>query len=110
MDKALGVLKKTEAQGCQRVTFYGKENSKVDLCGITRMPDEGRIWMLFTYEEQGLSKDHKNYIFLEDRGPETVDGREKWFDNIDWTISPTVEIWSEPPENLPIPERKKLLG
>lgn len=109
VDKALAMLKNTVTQGCERVTFYGKKNSGVELCGITRMPDEGRIWMLFTYEEQGLSKDHKNYIFLNGTGPETVDGWKKWFDNIDWTISPTVEIWSEPVENLPIPEIKKLL-
>ena len=63
ISKVCDCLGQQETTGCARITFLGKSSSDVDSCGITRWGDEGRIWMLFVYQEQGMP-DGSNFEFF----------------------------------------------
>ena len=92
--------------GWVRVSFFGRADSDVDTCGITRWGDKGRIWILFAYQEGGFSEDNERFI---ERGPETEERWSEWIDRIDWKRLPIVERRPRRIEDLPAP-RQTILG
>lgn len=100
-------LEQEKTTGCGRVTFVGRKDSGVDSCGIRRWDGEGRIWMLFVYQEEGMSEEHSDLSFFDVNGPESEPAWERWLNNIDWTIAPILESGLEPVEIVP-PHRRAM--
>ena len=99
--RVCALLEQEKTTGCARVTFLGKSDSSVDSCGVTRWDGEGRIWMLFAYQEQGISGEDSDLSFFETNGPEGERAWERWLDNIDWSVAPILETWSESVKHFP---------
>ena len=85
--------------GSLRITFYGKSDSDVDSCGITRHDGESRIWILFVYRDEGISEDSERFV---KRGPETEERWKGWIDRIDWKRLPLVETDPRRINSLPL--------